>query len=377
MKILSIGCGYIGSVLAEEVVHNLDLERLILCDSVKGRIEETAKRLGEKVYPLQIDISSRSNLMEIIENVDLVLGLSPGRLGFNVMKACTEKRKDLVDLSYMPQDPFIFQEKAVEGGITIVPDCGVAPGLSNILVGRASSHLDKVEDAIIYVGGLPQKPLPPLGYKVTWCVEDLFEEYTRKAKIIKDGKTVEVEALDGLEEVEFEGIGCFEAFYTDGVRTLHRTIKANNMWEKTLRYKGHAEKIRTIKELGLLSKEPINSLDINPWEFMRRFWEEKLGYIEEKDLVLMRIIVNGTKEYTRSSHIFEMIDYFDEERMITAMGRTTAYTAFAVTKLILEGKMEKGVIPPEILGMNERLFEEIKHILEEKNIKVKQKIERD
>ncbi|MCW4031141.1 MAG: saccharopine dehydrogenase, partial [Candidatus Bathyarchaeota archaeon] len=183
----------------------------------------------------------------------------------------------------MAEDPFFFRESALDAGVSIVPDCGVAPGLSNILIGKASSQLDEVEEALIYVGGLPQNPIPPLNYKITWCIEDLFEEYTRKAKIIRDGKTVEVAALKGLEEIEFEGLGKFEAFFTDGVRTLHHTIKANNMWEKTLRYLGHAEKIRLIKKLGLLKKGSLTSINMSPWEFMCNFWKENLSFLEEKD----------------------------------------------------------------------------------------------
>jgi len=377
VKLLSVGCGYIGSVLAEEIAHSLDFEKLIICDSTKEKIEQTAERLGEKIFPLQMDISDYSSLSEIIDDVDMVIGLSPGKLGFNVMRACVEKKKNLVDLSFMAEDPFFFHNAASEGGTIIVPDCGVAPGLSNILIGRSASELDEVEDALTYVGGLPQKPTPPLNYKVTWCVEDLFEEYTRKAKIVRNGRTVEVDALEGLEEIEFEGLGKFEAFFTDGVRTLHHTIKANNMWEKTIRYQGHAEKIKLIKELGLLKKEPITSIDMSPWEFMRKFWEENLSFFEEKDLVLMRIKVDGRKDSTKTLHTYEVIDYFDEKRKITAMGRTTAYTAFAVIKLMVEDRIDKkGVIPPEILGMDRELFEEIENILKEKNLKIKEKIEK-
>lgn len=377
MKLLSIGCGYIGSVLAEEIVHSLDFEKLVICDSTKEKVEETAKKLGGKIFPLQVDISNYSNLLEIIDDVDLVIGLSPGKLGFNVMKACVEKKKNLVDLSFMAEDPFLFQEQAIKKGTTIIPDCGVAPGLSNILIGKSASELDEVEDVLTYVGGLPQKAIPPLNYKITWCVEDLFEEYTRKARIVRNDETVEVDALEGLEEIEFEGLGEFEAFFTDGVRTLHHTIRANNMWEKTLRYPGHAEKIRLIKKLGLLKKESVKSIGMSPWEFMCRFWEENLSFFEEKDFVLMRTKVSGKKNSTKFMHTCEMIDYFDEKRNITAMGRTTAYTAFAVIKLLHENKIErKGVIPPEILGMDKKIFEKIKHTLEEKNIKIKQRIDR-
>ena len=376
MKLLSVGCGYIGSVLAEELVNSLDFEKLIICDSTKEKIEETAKKLGEKVIPFQLDISKYSNLLEIIDDVDLIIGLAPGRLGYNVMKACVEKKKNLIDLSFMAEDPFLFQDAAIEAGVSIMPDCGVAPGLSNMLIGKASSQLDQIEDAIIYVGGLPQNPKPPLNYKVTWCVEDLFEEYTRNAKIVRNGKTAEVEALEGLEEVEFEGFGKLEGFFTDSIRTLHHTIKANNMWEKTLRYPGHVERIRLIKELGLLNKKSLKSINISPWNFMSKFWEETLSFFEDKDVLLMRIQVSGKKNSKRIMHTYEVIDYFDEQRNITAMGRSTAYTAFAVIKLIIEDKInKKGIIPPEILGMHKELFQEIEFTLKNRNLEINSKVE--
>jgi len=377
MKLLTIGCGYIGSVLAEELIQNLDFEELILADGTKKKIEETAKKLGSPVFPFQLDIENNKNLSRIIDSADLVIGLSPGRLGFSVMKTCIEQKKDLVDLSFMAEDPFLLQNQAYDSGVVVVPDCGVAPGLSNILIGKSASQLDQVEDVSILVGGLPQDPKPPMDYKVTWCVEDLFEEYTRKAKIVRNGRMIEVDALEGLEEAEFKGLGKFEAFFTDGVRTLHHTIKAENMWEKTLRYPGHAEKIKLIKKLGLLRKEPMNSMNINPWNFMIKFWEETLSFVEEKDLVLMRIRVTGRKGSKKFLHNYEVVDYFDERKNITAMGRTTAYTAFAVVKLVIEKKIgRKGLVPPEILGMNNNLFENIQQNLEKRDIKIRETIQK-
>ncbi len=375
MKLLSIGCGYIGSVLAEELVNSLDFEELTICDTTKEKIEETAKNLGKRVIPLQLDISNYSNLLEIMENFDLVIGLAPGRLGYNVMKACVEKKKDLIDLSFMAEDPFVFQEAALEAGVSIIPDCGVAPGLSNMLIGKASSQSDEIEDAIIYVGGLPQNPKPPLNYKVTWCVEDLFEEYTRNAKIVRNGKNIEVEALEGLEEVEFEGVGKLEGFFTDSVRTLHHTVKAKNMWEKTLRYPGHVRKIKLLKKLGLFNKKPLESTNISPWNFMCKFWEENLNFLEDKDVLLMRIKVSGKTQSTNILHTYEVIDHFDEQRNITAMGRSTAYTAFAVIKLVMENKIsKKGIVPPEILGMNKKIFQEIQRTLKNKNVEINGKV---
>jgi saccharopine dehydrogenase-like NADP-dependent oxidoreductase len=341
------------------------------CDSEKQGITRLANKLGDKVHPCQLDLSKYAKLVKIIGSADLVIGLAPGRLGMNVMKACVEQQTSLVNLSYMGEDPLVFHQQAVDGGIVIIPDCGVAPGLSNLLVGHATTQLDELEDVIIYVGGLPQNPQPPLNYKVTWCVEDLFEEYTRKTKIVKNYELVEVDALEGLEDVAFEGMGTFEAFFTDGVRTLHHTISAKNIWEKTLRYKGHAEKIQFLIKLGLLSKERLKTVPISPWEFMRNFWTEKLSFFEETDVLLLRAIITGRKGATRLQHTFEVVDFFDEKRNITAMGRTTAYPAFAVIKLLMENKIDKrGVIPPEILGMNPEIFKEIESLLKERDIQI-------
>jgi saccharopine dehydrogenase-like NADP-dependent oxidoreductase len=371
MKLLSIGCGYIGSVLAEELTQHLEFDRLIICDSETASIERIVNRLGEKVQCFQLDLSNYSNLLKIIEEADVVIGLSPGRLGFNVVKACVEQQKSLVDLSYMGEDPLVFHQEAMDKGIVIIPDCGVAPGLSNLLVGHAATRLDELEEVIIFVGGLPQQPRPPLNYKVTWCVEDLFEEYTRKVSIVKNYELVEVDALEGIEEIEFPGIGSLEAFFTDGVRTLHHTIRAKNLWEKTLRYPGHVERIKFLINLGLLSKDRLKTIPISPWEFMRSFWTEKLSFVDEKDVVLMRVIITGRKASTHLQHTFEVVNYFDEQRNITAMGRTTAYTAFAVIKLLTENKIvERGVIPPEILGMNHVLFHEIETVLMERNVQI-------
>jgi saccharopine dehydrogenase-like NADP-dependent oxidoreductase len=377
MKILSVGCGYIVSVLVEELVHHSEFDRLIICDNETQSIERMANRLGEKVQLFQLDLSKYTNLLKIIEKADVVIGLSPGRLGHQVMKACVEKQKSLVDLSYMVEDPLMLHQQAVDAGITIIPDCGVAPGLSNLLVGYASTHLDTLEDIIIYVGGLPQNPKPPLNYQVTWCVEDLFEEYTRTATIVKNHEAIAVNALEGVEEVEFEGIGTFEAFFTDGVRTLQQTMKAKNLWEKTLRYKGHAEKMKFLIQLGLFSMEPLKSASLNPWEFMRKFWTEKLSFSSEKDIVLMRVIITGRKATSRLIQTFEMVDFFDTNQKITAMGRTTAYTAFAVLKLLIENKItQHGVIPPELLGMHPGLFHEIESLLKARNIHIKKQLKK-
>jgi len=197
--------------------------------------------------------------------------------------------------------------------------------------------------------------------------------------LLPNGKTTEVKALEGLEEVEFEDFGKLEGFFTDSVRTLHHTTKANNnMWEKTLRYPGHVEKVKLMKELGLLNKKSLKSMNISPWKFMCKFWEENLSFFEDEDVLLMRIIVSGKKNSEKILHTYEVVDYYDKQRKITAMGRSTAYTAFAVIKLIMENKInKKGIISPEILGMHKSLFQEIQLTLKERNLEINEKVENE
>jgi saccharopine dehydrogenase-like NADP-dependent oxidoreductase len=372
MKILTIGCGYIGSVLVRHLSERIPSAEIAVSDENREAIMKAISSIGRgNVKPLQLNIHDYDRLVKVAEDFDILVGLAPGRLGYKTVEAAIEAGVNMVDLSYMQEDPMTLNDRALKAGVTVIPDCGVAPGLSHILVGRAVSMLDKVKNVIILVGGIPQNRIPPLDYKVTWCVEDLIEEYVRRPKIVKNGKTIEVEALDGLEEVDFPGIGKLEAFYTDGVRTLHHSIKGvENMWEKTLRYPGHAEKIKLLRDLGFFDETPIDG--VSPRSLTIRVLERKLSLPEIKDLVAMRVDVDGVKNGREICYSYILIDYYDDERKVTAMGRTTAYTASAVIQLLARGEIkEAGVIPPERLGMDRKCFERIMEELERDGIRVR------
>jgi saccharopine dehydrogenase-like NADP-dependent oxidoreductase len=372
MKILTIGCGYIGSVLVRHLSERIPSAEIAVSDENREAIMKAISSIGRgNVKPLQLNIHDYDRLVKVAEDFDILVGLAPGRLGYKTVEAAIDAGVNMVDLSYMQEDPMTLNDRALKAGVTVIPDCGVAPGLSHILVGRAVSMLDKVKNVIILVGGIPQNRIPPLDYKVTWCVEDLIEEYVRRPKIVKNGKTIEAEALDGLEEVDFPGIGKLEAFYTDGVRTLHHSIKGvENMWEKTLRYPGHAEKIKLLRDLGFFDETPIDG--VSSRSLTIRVLERKLSLPEIKDLVAMRVDVDGVKNGREICYSYILIDYYDDERKVTAMGRTTAYTASAVIQLLARGEIkEAGVIPPERLGMDRKCFERIMEELERDGIRVR------
>jgi len=369
-SIVMLGCGHIGSVLARDLIEILPSSQIVILETDVERAKRALGDIGDKVELIKFDLSNFDALTLMLKRCDLAVGLAPGRLGFGTMRACIRAGVNMVDLSYMPEDPMVLHEEALARNVTIVPDCGLAPGLSNMLVGRAFSMLEEVEDVIILVGGIPEKPIPPLSYKVTWCVEDLIEEYTRRAKIVKDGKLMEVEALEGLEVIDFPGIGRLEAFYTDGVRTLHYTIKGvRNMWEKTLRYEGHSEKIKLLRDLGFFSAERIKSIGVSPRELTAQLLEEKLSLPETKDIVVMKVHVKGRKGAHKIVYEYMLMDR--QRGNVTAMARTTAYTASAVARLLIKGEIEsKGIIPPEIFGMNEKIFNKIMAHLTERGVNV-------
>ncbi|MEM1536639.1 MAG: saccharopine dehydrogenase family protein [Candidatus Bathyarchaeia archaeon] len=375
MRVLLIGCGRMGSAAAEDLARTLSDADIVVADSNPVAAERIVEKIGKaNLSWIKLDVAERSKLVETLRDFDLALGFLPPRFGFHLMEACIQARKNLVDVSYMPENPLTLHEEALKANVTIIPHCGLAPGISNLLVGRAAAELDAVEKVHIFVGGLPDKPIPPLGYVITWSPESLIEEYTSNAKIVENGEVIEVEALSGLETVDFPGIGKLEAFYTDGLRTLLYTIRdVKEMWEKTLRYLGHAEKVRLLKELGFFSSEEVdvNGVSLQPKKLTAKLLERKLCKPDVKDVVALRVDVHGLKKSARVRHTYTLVDFYDEKSGVTAMARTTAYTASAVAKLVLEGVIRlKGVVPPERLGMDREIYQRIVAELNSRGVKI-------
>jgi lysine 6-dehydrogenase len=379
MKVLVLGCGNIGSVAAKDIAKSMNSIEVFVADKNVERATEVAKAIdADNVLGIQLDASNYDKLAEALRDFDLVMGFLPGNLGFHLLKACVGVGRDLVGVSYMAENPLTLNDEAARKNVTMVPNCGLAPGISNILVGHAVRSLDKVQTVHIMVGGLPERPVPPLGYVVTWSVDSLIDEYVRKARIIEDRKVVDVEALSGLEEVEFPGVGRLEAFYTDGLRTLLHTVKGvESMWEKTLRYPGHAEKINLLKALGFFDEKKIevNSVSLSPRKLTVKLLEQRLRMPEVKDIVAMKVEVSGFRNDDRVCYTYYLLDRYDEKRGITAMARTTAYPASVVAQLILKKIVkDKGVVPPETLGMSEEFFSVFLKELDKRGIVIREDV---
>jgi saccharopine dehydrogenase-like NADP-dependent oxidoreductase len=379
MKALVLGCGNIGSVAAEDLAKSMKSTEIVVADKDSSRAKAAAERIRRtNVTWIQIDSARRNELVNALKEFDLVMGFLPGNLGYRLAEACVDAGKDLVDVSYMVENPLSLNAKALKADATIVPDCGLAPGVSNFLVGHAVKELEKVQAVHIMVGGLPEKPVPPLGYTITWSPASLIDEYVRASRIVKAGRIAEAETLGGLEELEFPGVGKLEAFYTDGLRTLLDTISGvKEMWEKTLRYPGHAEKIRLLKTLGFFEESQIHfdGIAASPRRLTTRLFEQKLWKPEIKDIVALKVEVSGIRGGKRVHYVYHLLDHYDEKNHVTAMARTTAYPASIVAQLILEKAVkEKGVVAPERLGMHKALFERFSDELEKRGVKTAEEI---
>ncbi len=379
MDIAVLGCGNIGSVVTRDLAENLPTARIMLADFDAERAQKVAAGIGRSnVSWIQTDASNHNKLVTTLKKFDLAVGTLPGHLGFQACKAAIAAGVDMVDVSYMPQDVMSLQRAALKAKMCLVPDCGMSPGLGNMLIGHAVSRLDSVDSVHILNGGLPEKPVPPLGYVITWSASDLIDMYSRKVTIVRQGKTTRVKALTGLEETTFPGIGELEAFYTDGLRTLLRTVRGvHEMWEKTLRYPGHVEKIRLLQALGFFDEKPVEvrGVSVSPKDVATRLFEKKLRKPEVRDIVAISIKVSGTKNDHNQTYSYRVFDRFDVRGKVTAMARTTAYSASVVAQMLAQKMVEdKGVVPPESIGMNDRLYRKFVKEMDNRRINIQESI---
>lgn len=353
MKILVLGAGLVGGPMAMDLARDGEFE----VTSADISAEALLKLRGfPGIQTIKADLGDLPELVALANGFDLVVSAVPGYMGYRTLETLIECRKNVVDIAFFPEDMFGLDEKAKANGVTVICDMGVAPGMSNVLLGYGASMLDHLEKGIIYVGGLPVVRTWPYEYKAVFSPIDVIEEYTRPARYIDGGRLVVREALSDPELIDFPGIGTLEAFNSDGLRTLATTLKGDYMIEKTLRYKGHIEKMAVLRDTGFFSKEPlnINGTLISPLEFTSRLlfpkWKLEPG---EEDLTVMQVITEGLKDGVRQRYTWNLYDRYDIASGIHSMARTTGYAATMAARLIAGGLyQEKGVSAPEFLGRN-------------------------
>jgi lysine 6-dehydrogenase len=368
MRVTVLGSGLVGGPIAID----LSNDRRFLVTAIDSNHEALEKLRLHNISTVRADLKDASSLKNILEESDLVVSAVPGHMGLATLKSIIEAGKNVVDIAFFPEDPFVLDQEAKQRGVTAIVDCGVAPGMSNLLTGYAASLLDETSSVLIYVGGLPQVRQWPYDYKAVFSPMDVIEEYTRPARYVENGNVVVRPALSDPEYIHFPNIGTLEAFNTDGLRTLIRTITAPNMKEKTLRYPGHIEKIAILRETGFFSHEKIefNGQMMRPLDFTAKIlfpmWKMQEG---DADLTVMRIEVGGTKGGRNVTHRFDLLDRYDETTKTNSMARTTGYTATAAVRLLAEGLYRTtGIVPPEMIGRERPCVEFMLNSLAERNI---------
>ena len=368
-NIIVLGAGMVGSAMAID----LSKKHKVTLTDFNPKVLEKVKEKCSALVIEQLDVTDKAKLKNSIVKHDLVICAVPGFLGFDTLKTIIESEMNVVDISFFPENSLELDALAKEKNVTAIVDCGVAPGMDNIILGYYNEKM-KLTDFECLVGGLPKIKKWPFCYKAPFSPVDVIEEYTRPARYVEHGNEVIREPLTDCEYVEFEKVGTLESFNSDGLRSIIYTMPhIPNMKEKTLRYPGHVEYIRVLKESGFFSQEKIEmgGQKISPLDFTSKilFNEWKLGETEE-ELTIMRVTLKGlNKEGKLEEVVYDMYDEYNPETKTASMSRTTGYTATAAANLFLEGIFnEKGVFPPELVGKHEECFNYFISYLSERNV---------
>jgi saccharopine dehydrogenase-like NADP-dependent oxidoreductase len=351
-RVAVLGAGMVGAAIARDLAEDAGLQ-VDVADVRAESLERVAERAA--VGRVRLDLADPAAVRQMAGGYDLIVGALPSVIGFAAVRAVIEAGKDLVDISFMPQDPLELDGLARERGVTAVVDCGVAPGLSNMMCGAAAARLDPCEKVEIYVGGLPVARHWPFDYKAGFAPWDVLEEYTRPARLVEHGRIVVKEPLSEPELLDFPGVGTLEAFNTDGLRTLMRTLRAPFMKEKTLRWPGHAELMRVLRDTGFFSLQPVDvgGQKVRPRDLTAALLFPRWTFEEgEADLTVMRVRLEGREEDgTRAAHAWDFVDRFHEGTGLRSLSRSTGSVASSVARLVTRGGFRRpGVHPPETLG---------------------------
>lgn len=364
MKISVLGAGMVGRAMALDLAGDHE----VTVFDYSSQNLSTLQQRNAAIRTKQADLTQHQHFAEWLKEAEIVLIAVPGFMGFQTVKAVIETGKNIVDISFFPENALELDGLAKKHGVSVITDCGVAPGMSNYIIGRYNEEM-KIDAFEIYVGGLPKIRKKPFEYKAPFSPVDVIEEYTRPARIMENGHIVVKPALSELEWMDFDELGTLETFNTDGLRSLLFTMPhITNQKEKTLRYPGHVELIIALREAGFFSEEnmEINGQQIRPIDFtsMLLFREWKLGE-DEEELTVMKVILHGEGKRI----VYSMLDRYDLKTRISSMSRSTGYVATATVNMMGAGLFsEQGVFPPELVGKHKACFDYVLAYLAARNV---------
>ncbi len=368
MNIAVLGAGMVGRAIAIDLSHNFEVSSFDVSDASL----DTLRSKNKTIKIIKQDLSDYTVYPKLLQPFDIVVCAVPGFMGYKILETIIQCKKNVVDISFFPQDALQLDGLAKERNVTAITDCGVAPGMSNLILGYYNERM-QIESFECMVGGLPVEKIKPFEYKAPFSPVDVIEEYLRPSRYIEKGKLITKPALSDAEIIDFEIAGKLESFNTDGLRSLVYTMgHIPNMKEKTLRYPGHIDLIKALIDGGFFSEEKINIADseISPLQFSSKilFKQWKLGE-EEREFTVMKINISGKEKGKDKKITYDLYDEYDAETKTSSMARTTGYTCNAAVNLIANNIFnEKGIFPPELVGRHENCFEFVLNYLTERRV---------
>ena len=371
MRMLVMGAGLQGSACAYDLLQNDAIEQVVLADMRVDSLPPFLDRYRNdpRLKLVKVDARNESEVRGVMKDVVACMNALPYYFNLDITRLAVESGVHYCDLggnTAIVFDQMKLDDDAKKQNISVIPDCGLAPGMVNILAAAGIAELDEPESVRIRVGGLPQEPQPPLNYQIVYSLHGVLDYYTTDSWVLRDGEPLEVDALSEIEPVDFpEPVGTLEAFHTaGGLSTMPWTYKdrLRNMEYKTLRYPGHAEAMRVIRELGLLSLDPVevSGGKVIPRDVFIACAEPRLRRPEGKDLVALRVEAEGKKGGKPHRVTFDLIDYHDDSTGITAMERTTGFSLAITGQMQATGLVKPGVLTPDLAMPAQAYMDELR-----------------
>jgi saccharopine dehydrogenase-like NADP-dependent oxidoreductase len=369
-KVIILGGGMIGSAMAQDLRGRPEWD-VTVADVREEVLARAAQRY--QVRTVRADLASPDAIGALVGGHEIVIGALPSVIGFRTLKAVLEAGRSCVDISFMPENALELDALARQRGVTAVVDCGIAPGVSNVMAGYAVTQLGRCQRLEIYVGGLPVERHWPFEYKAGFAPYDVIEEYTRPARLVEHGRVVVKEALSEPELMDFRGVGTLEAFLTDGLRSLIHTLDVPFMKEKTLRYPGHIHLMRALRDTGFFGKElvDIGGQRIRPLDATAALMFPKWTFAEgEADITVLRVVAEGERDGRLVRYRWDLMDSFDEATGLRSMSRTTAFPATIMAGILADGTFRRpGVHAPESVGREPGLLDRMLAELAERGVR--------
>ena len=364
MQIAILGAGMVGRAIAIDLAATYSVTSF----DISEHSLQLLSAKNKKIRTVKADLGNYADYDSLLNGFDYVISAVPGFMGYKTLEAIILAGKNVVDISFFPENALELDQLAKKNDVTAIVDCGVAPGMSNLVLGYYNERM-KITDFECLVGGLPRKRVYPFEYKAPFSPIDVLEEYTRPARYVENGHIVTRPALSDAELIDFEEVGTLESFNTDGLRSLLFTMgHISNMKEKTLRYPGHIDLMKGLIKAGFLNNNPVSvkGQQVSPMEFTSAllFDQWKLGETEE-EFTLMRIKLRDAERTV----CYDLYDAYDAVSQTSSMSRTTGYTCTAALNMLIQDLFSsKGVFPPELVGRDEACFRFILGYLKERNI---------